>query len=319
MRKNPYRLQNGRGASRLKQKLGSLTLKGREGRWFRRALYGVGAVILLLVLIKVLKPETQLMNSVEINRVESKGMLSVAVREDMPGFCDGGVGLEADLAKLLAKRILPDSDDPVKLVPCSSKSVTTKLADGTADIAIALQPKGSSSKYSYSYPYYTDQVYLVTLNRDARLKTPEQLLIGYIPDSASGKVFSSYVKRVTAAPEQGMIDKLLGRPKPTQDPATAVHIESLKYGSYEELLWALRHGVIEAAVMSGAYVNKYFKSSYAEPGFTDYYLCSTIIGTVEYCVIASSDEPALTRIADMLIYEMQEDGSLSELVRKYMR
>ena len=271
------------------------------------------------MLIKVLKPETQLMNSVEIKRIESKGMLAVAVRDDMPGFCDGGVGLEADLAKLLARRILPDSDDPLKLIPCSSKSITTKLSDGTADVAIALQPKGSSSKYSYSYPYYKDQVYLVTLNRDARLMAPEQLLIGYIPDSAAGSVFSSYVRSRTAAPEQSIVDKLLRKPKPTQDPETAVHIESLKYGSYEELIWALRHGVIEAAVMSGAYVNKYFESSYAAEGTPDYYLCQTVIGAVEYCVIASSDEPALTQIADMLIYEMQEDGSLAELVRKYVR
>ncbi|MCR5809359.1 MAG: transporter substrate-binding domain-containing protein [Clostridiales bacterium] len=308
---------NSRGASRLKQRFQSLTLKGKEGRWLRRALITVGVLIAAVILAKVLKPETQLMNSVEINRVVGKGMLSVAVRDDMPGFCEGGVGLEADLALLLAKRLLPDSEDPLKLVPCSSKSITTKLQDGSADVAIALQPKGASSKYSYSYPYYEDEVRLVTLNREARLKSLPELVIGYLPDSASGSLFASYVKKLTAAPEQNIIGKILGRPKPTQDPATAVTVNSVKYGSYDELLWALRHGEIDAAVMAGAYVTKYFGSP-ASPS-EDYWLCDIEIGSLEYCVIASSDEPALTQIADMLIYEMQEDGSLKELVRKYVR
>ena len=142
MRRNPYKIgrSEGRFASFLKRSGIKLTLKGREGRFLRTVLIALGAIILLIALFKFLKPETQLMSSVEIRRIESRGTLNVGVRGDMPGFCEGGEGLEAELAKLLAKRILPDSADPCRLNVCSPKSVSAKLSDGTVDIAIALLP-----------------------------------------------------------------------------------------------------------------------------------------------------------------------------------
>ena len=319
MRSNPYKLGKSRGVSpRLKQRLGSFTLKGREGRWWRRAIAAVCVVIAAVVLAKVLKPETQLMNSVEIRRIEAKGMLSVAVRDDMPGFCMDGEGLEAELALLLAKKILPESDDPIKLVPCSSRTVTTKLSDGTADVAIALQTSGQGSAFSYSYPYYEDRVLLVTLSPENRSKPATELTIGYIPETFAGKAFESYVKKLTSTEERGILDKLLRRAKPTPEPENAVTVDSVKYGSYDELLFALKRGDIEAAVMAGAYINKYFRVMAEELSMPPYYVCDTEIGVLQYCIIASSDEPALTQLADMLIYEIQENGLLGELINKYL-
>lgn len=314
MRRNPYRIGKSGGISpRLRQKLERLpSLKGYEGRWYRRALIAVGLVIVAVLLVHFLKPETTLMSSVEIKRVESKGILSVGVRWDMPGFCEEGSGLEAELAMLLAQRILPDSEDPLRLVECTSTTVSTKLKDGSIDVAIALQPKGSSSAYSYSYPYYTDKVYLLTLDPENVSKQPWELAVGYIPGTPSGSAFASYVSGKTAVRERSLFDRLLGRPAPTQDPNNALSFESVKYGSYDELISSLKRGDIDAAVIAGAYVRKYF-----EGGETDYYLCSTVISTLEYCIIASSDDPALTQIANMLIYSMQEDGSLDALTAKY--
>ncbi|MBO4562412.1 MAG: transporter substrate-binding domain-containing protein [Clostridia bacterium] len=320
MRRNPYKIGKEGGLSpRLMQRFGRFfTLKGPDGRWLRIAIGVAAAIILIVIAAAALKPETQLMNSVEIRRIENKGILSVAVRDDVPGFCENGEGLEAELARLIARRILPDSEDPVKLVPCTSKTVGTKLSDGTVDIAIALQPKGSSSSYSYSYPYYTDNVYLVTLSEENVAKDPSELKIGYIPETPAGKAFASYVSKVTALEEQSIIDKLLRRPRPTPDPDTVVTIDSVKYGSYDELLSALSQGRVDAAVMAGAYVKKYFVLSGGDIAFPRYFLCDTVISKLEYCMIASSDEPALMQIADMLIYEMQENGTLKELISKYM-
>lgn len=319
MRRNPYKIGKSGGLSpRFMQRFGRFfTLKGPDGRWLRIVIGAAAAILGVVIAAAALRPETQLMNSVEIRRIESKGILSVAVRDDMPGFCENGEGLEAELARLIAQRILPDSEDPVKLVPCSSKTVSTKLADGTVDIAIALQPKGGSSSYSYSYPYYTDRVLLVTLAEANVTKDPSELRIGYIPETPAGKVFASYVSKVTAAAEQSMIDKLLRRPKPTPDPETAVTIDSVKFGSFDELLQALSRGQIDAAVMAGADHRKYFVIPTGEAA-TRWFLCDAVIGELQYCMIASSDEPALMQIADMLIYEMQENGSLKELIGKYM-
>ena len=319
MRSNPYKIGKAKGLSpRLKNRLNDLpSLKGKEGRWLRIALIAAGVIILGVIAAVLLKPETRLMSSVEIKRIESKGVLSVAVRDDMPGFCEDGKGLEAELARLLAERILPDSEEPVRLVPCSSKTLTAKLKDGSADIAIAMQPANLGSAYSYSYPYYTDTVYLLTLDRETAAKAPTELLIGYIPETPAGNAFTSFAAEINKTPEQGMIDRLLNRPKPTPDP-DAPKVESVKLGSYDELLTALKNGDIDAAVMSGAYVYKYCRVLSDKTGISEYYLSDTEIGKLKYCIIASSDEPALAQLADMLIYELQEDGSLERLIARYV-
>ena len=318
MKGNPYNIRNKRFGitPRLKRRFDWLpTLRGSAGRWWRRALIAVVILLLALAAYHFLKPETSLMSSVEIKRVDNRGMLTVGVRSDMPGFCEDGVGLEAELARLLAEYILPDSDDPLKLVECTSKTVSTKLKDGTVDVALALQTKNSS--YSCSYSYYTDPVSLVTLDPDNVNKKPSELIIGYIPDTSAGSLFETYVKSVTSTAERSIIDRLLGRPAATPDPATAVTIESVKYGSYDELLTALLNGRIEAAVMSGAYIRKYFDIHAEEYGFGAYYVCAANIGELNYCVVASKDDPALASVADMLIYKLKEEGTLAELIAKY--
>ncbi|MCR5611124.1 MAG: transporter substrate-binding domain-containing protein [Clostridiales bacterium] len=319
MRINPYKIGKSSrfGISpRIKQRFNKLpTLKGPEGKWWRRGLIAVGVILLALIVYHFLKPETSLMSSVEVKRVENRGMLTVGVRYDMPGFSEDGEGLEVELAMLLARKLLPDSDDPLKLVECTSKTVSTKLKDGTIDVAIALQTKSSS--YACSYPYFTDKVYLVTLNALNKAKTPPEMRIGYIPETAAGSVFSAYVLRVTSAAERTLVDKILGRPTPTPDPATAVTIDAVKLGSYDELISALKSGEIDAAVMAGAYVTKYFDVSPELSGVGEYYLCDTVIGSLEYCIVASKDDPAFASIADMLIYRLNEDGTLKELKQKY--
>lgn len=320
MRRNPYKIGKSGGFSpRLKQWLNNLpSLKGHEGRWLRRALIAIVLIPIVIAAIHFLKPETQLMNSVEINRIRSKGVLTVAVRDDVPGFCEGGVGLEAELARLLAERILPGSEDPLRLVPCTSTTVTTKLSDGTVDMAAALRTKADGSGYSYSYSYYTDTVFLVTLDRSLVEAEPHELRIGYIPGTAAGSAFASYVKEITALPEQSMIDKLLRRPAPTAEPGSVTNVDTSKFGSYDELIDALVSGRIDAAAMPGVSVARYFGSGDDEEGLPECCLCKTTVGKLEYRLESSSDEPALTRIADMMIYEMKNSGELDALVEKYL-
>ena len=320
MRRNPYKIGRSGGISpRLKDKLKQLpSLKGHEGRWLRRALIAIGVLILVIIAIRFFKPETQLMNTVEIQRIEQRGILKVGVRDDMPGFCENGVGLEAELAELLAVRLLPDSEEPLKLVPCTSKTALMKLKDDSIDIAIAMQPAGQGSAYSYSYPYYSDPIRIVTISQENAAKDLGELRVGYISDSAVGSVFSSYVTKLTAVPEQGMIDKLLRRPKPTADP-NGIVVDTAKFGSYDELIDALKRGEIDAAALSEAYVNKYFNVLKEDFGLDEYYFADAEIGSVNYCMISSSDEPALTQLADMLIYELKENGMLDTLALKHIR
>ncbi|MBR5381424.1 MAG: hypothetical protein IK136_02265 [Oscillospiraceae bacterium] len=76
-------------------------------------------------------------------------------------------------------------------------------------------------------------------------------------------------------------------------------------------------GIDIAAVMSGAYIRKYFDIHAEEYGFGAYYVCAANIGELNYCVVASKDDPALASVADMLIYKLKEEGTLAELIAKY--
>ncbi|MBR3460856.1 MAG: transporter substrate-binding domain-containing protein [Clostridia bacterium] len=320
MRKNPYRIGRERGIPpRLKEKLKQLpSIKGHEGRWIRRTLIIAAVALGAVILSRFFKPEAQLMNSIEIERIESAGVLSVGVRDDMPGFCEDGVGFEAELASLLARRLLPNSDEPLKLVPCTSKTVSTKLYDGTIDVAIALQVEGGDRSYAYSYPYFTDDIHLVTLSQENTSKQIQELVVGYIPETPAGRVFESYLSGLNPVPERGIIDRLLKKPVTTPDPENTITVESVTYGSYDELLSALKIGRIDAAALAGAYVNKYCNVLAEETGIKEYYLCDIDVGSVNYCMVSSSEEPALMQLADMLIYDLKSGGKFSELTQRYL-
>jgi ABC-type amino acid transport substrate-binding protein len=320
MRKNPYKIGRSGGISpRLKEKLKQLpSLKGHEGRWWRRGLIALGVLILVLLGIKFFKPETQLMNSVEIKRIEQKGVLKVGVRDDIPGLCENGVGLEAELGRLLAEKILPNSDEPVSFVVCSSKTVTTKLSDGSIDVAIALQTSSAGKGYAHSYPYYTDTVCLVTLSEENVSKASDEMKIGYIPETPAGEVFEALFSKANAAPKQSIIGKIFHKPAPTPEPGNAHTIDYAKYGSYDELIKALKRGDVDSIVMTGVYINKYFKVRSEDTGVVKYWICDEKIGSVDYCMLSSSESPALMQLADMLIYELREDGRLNELIMEYL-
>ena len=301
--------------SRMKNRI---TFKGHAGRWWRRGAALLAAVIIIAVAAAALKPETQIMNSVELNRARDRGTLRIGVRDDMPGFNEAGVGLETELARLLAERVLPEAEEPYRFTVCTSRTVSTKISDGSIDVAIALLPKGKSRSYAYSYPYYTDKVYIVTLKNEFVSADPTEMRLGYVQETPAADVLDSYRKEVTAVKEQSFIEKLFKKPQETYVAQEAKQMELIKYGSYEELIDSLMRGDTDGAVMAGAYVNKYFKVYAAEyTGRAKYYLNKTVIGEVEYSFVSSSDEPAFMQLADMMIYEMEKDGSLFRLVAEY--
>ena len=95
--------------------------QGEKGKRNNKIILGVAVVIAVIVLVLALRPEQTLFDTPEIARIQSSGTLVVAVRNDMGGFCMDGTGLEAELATILANRILPEleGDSPVTLVEVS--------------------------------------------------------------------------------------------------------------------------------------------------------------------------------------------------------
>lgn len=238
------------------------------------------AVVLLAVLIK---PEPQLMNSAEVAIVRDRGVLRVGVFEDMPGFSDGGYGLERDLAVMLAQRILPErGEDAAELIFVTERTVAAKLDKGMIDVAIAQQIRfDNPSKYDYSIPYYTDTCSFIVLpGREAAD------LSGKTVGTVQTCKASSLLK---AAIDQGVLD-----------------VVQKNYASYPEMLEAVKNGQIDAALMRNAVVRKYLAG-------TELSFHKELFGRIDYAMAASLDSPAFMQIANMMLDELSSNGTLERM------
>lgn len=307
-RKHGFRLGGIKNGKRMRL---NLTLKGEKGKWLRRGLYAFAAIIVVLVLARVLKPDVQLMNTPELIRITDNGVLTVGVRDDMPLFAEDGEGFEIEIARLFARYVLPDAPEgtEIKLVTVSNQTAATKLSDGSIDIAVALMQRGASSNYAYSYSYFTDTcgVLVKSGGEDNPL---EDMLIGYVQGSSGARVLTEYTSARETKVERTLLDRLLGRQP--QLPADAIKYDTKAFASYPDLISALKNGRIDGSVLTGAYLNKY-KDEFAR-GFA---MHNIELGEVEYAIACAADEAGIARLADMFIYELKQNGELDALLQRY--
>ncbi|MCH5279359.1 MAG: transporter substrate-binding domain-containing protein [Christensenellaceae bacterium] len=294
----------------------NLSLRGERRRWLRIALYVLGALIAVVLLAHLFKPEVQLMGTAEVRRITDRGMLVVGVRTDMPGYAEDGEGLEIELARLFAEYLLPDSPDgtAIKYVVVTNRTAQTKLTDGSVDVVLALMQRNASSKFSYSYSYASDACRLLVQPEDTE-KPLETMVLGYVQDTASANVLEKYISAHETKVERSLIDKLLGNTP--ELPPDAITFTKKAFASYPDLIAALANGRIDGAAMTDAYIRRYR----GENGlFLDKYgfaIHETELGTAEYAIAASGDETAIAQLADMFIYELNRSGELSALLSKY--
>ena len=287
----------------------NFTLKGRQGKPYRIALYCVGGLLALIAAFTVLLPKNQLMNTAEMQRIVDRGVLVVGVRDDTPGFSLGGRGLEIELAEKFAEYLLPEteSESAAKLVVVSGQTAATKLQDGSIDAAIALMQKGASSKYAYSYAYFTDVCIVAVLPGNENLPL-DQITIGYVQNTAGANVLESYIDEHETKVRRTLIDRIRG--VTPELPADAITYTKKAYASYPDLLTALREGRIEGAVLTGVYAKRY-------SGEYEFSVHNTELGKVEYAIASSADAPAIAQLADVFIYELEQSGELDTLLKKY--
>ena len=174
-----------RRGSRLRPLKMNITLKGDRGKPLRIAVLVIAAIVVLVLAANIFRPKVQLQNTPEYNRIQELGVLTVGVLDGMPGFSDNGEGFEVELAKRFAQYLLPDSegDAAIKLVTVTDMTASTKLSDGSVDAVFALMQKGGSSRFSYSYSYYTDEC-VVAIPENADEKPLNEMVIGYVQSSA---------------------------------------------------------------------------------------------------------------------------------------
>lgn len=285
-----------------------LTLRGERGKPLRILLFCALGIAAVIALFTLLKPEKQLKATVEMKRITDRGILTVGIRNDVPGFSMDGEGLEVELAELFAEYLLPESGEkPVKFVTITAQTAETKLSDGSIDAAIALMQKDGSGKFAYSYPYYTDSCRVIQ-RRDAPDKGLDEMLIGYVQNTSASSVLNKYIDAHETKVERSLIDRIRGVEKALPD--DAVTFDKKPFASYPDMLVALENGRIDCAVLPGVYAELYL-------GSYDYEITRESLGSISYAIASSADEPAIAQLADVFIYELRESGRLDELIKKY--
>ena len=284
-------------------------LEGRQGRIIRICAAVLLAVIIIAACFYFIRPRVQLEKTQEIQAIREAGLIRIGVMDDIPGFSDNGEGLEIELAELFSEYLMPDAAPgaAIKYIVVSDKTASTKLSDGSIDAVFALMPRNSSSAFSYSYAYYTDEC-VVAVTEGSTEKPLNEMLIGYVQSSASGNAFFKYVSANQTTAKRSLLDKLLKREVSLPD--DAVIFSAKAFASYPDLLEALDKGLIDGAAISRVYLNKY-SDTYS------FAIHSTEIGTIGYALACSSDSPAIAQLADMFIYELNESGKMDELLIKY--
>lgn len=250
----------------------------------------LGALAALLLLILLLRPSAQLLNAPEIARAQRLGVLRVGVLLDAPGFCvldgKGGDGLEVALARALAKKIFPDIDPEVsvELVAVNQYTALPHIKQGDIDIVFAMQRNTDSDSYSYSSVYFKDSVRLLCRSGEERLPVNGRN-IGLIESSAAQAAWKTYEQETNAG------------------------LKAVYYPSYPDLITALRAGSVDLIGVPGSLADGLIEAGVSQS--------DTMLGSVGYVAVSSSESPAFALLADLEIQQMQRDGELDALIAQY--
>ncbi len=281
-----------------------IPLRGEAGKPVRRALAGIAGGIALVVLLLSFRAEPVLMNSAEIATVWDKGVLRVGVRTDVPGMATQEGGLEVELAELLAQKIMAASDHwaggpAVELVPVNAMNVTAKLTGGEIDAAISLMPRGAYASYAYSRAYYKDPVLFLTRVGEENI-TIKYAKLGclqnasssslYVPSGAAFNVLSAYIE---AHADDGLALK-----------------DVMRYASYEALFAGLMRAEVDAVVLPKLMADKYAQEY-------SFGVSPVAVGEINYAVACLSEASAIASIADVMLADMERDGSLEAIKQTY--
>lgn len=293
-KKPPRRKQRNPRAMRAQREKKAKSGSPRENKR-NRELFGmlrIAVVLLvcaaaLIALVFSLRPSVQYLNAAEIQRISRLGVLKVGILTDAPGFASNEQGLEVELARALGKRIFPDLDPDaaVELVPVNANTAVPKVRNETVDISIAMQWAATPDGYAYSIPYFADAVRLLCL--PGRENTP--LAAGQTVGIISG----SGVRRVW---EQFNTEAELG-------------LQATEYVAYQDMCIALSNGNVHYIALSASHVRLL-----EGWGFVQH---RQSLGALEYVGVTGLDKPALASLLDLVIQDMQKDGSLEALVQQY--
>ncbi len=232
--------------------------------------------------------------SADIKAVKDRGVLKVGVKVDVPkfGFKDPATGkvdgMEIDIAKALAKKILGD-ENKIEVQPVTAKTRGPLLDNGEVDYVIATFTITDERKQSYNFsePYFKDGVALL-VKKDAGITDLTGLngkKIGVAQSATSKKALLDEIKQQN------------------------LKIDILEFGTYPEIKTALDSGRIDCFSVDAAILAGYLDDS-------------TVILPARYSpqlygVASKKSNEGLAKVANDSVTEMQSSGELDKIITKW--
>lgn len=230
----------------------------------------------------------------EIKAIKDRGVLKVGVKVDVPkfGFKDpqtGKVdGMEIDLARNLAKKILGD-ENKIDVQAVTAKTRGPLLDNGEIDLVIATFTITEERKQSYNFsdPYFSDGVALM-VKKNAGIQSLKDLngkKIGVAQSATSKKALVDEVGK------QGL------------------KVRFLEFGTYPEIKTALDSGRIDCFSVDAAILFGYLDDSTV--------ILPERYSPQEYGIASKKANTGLAKLANDTISEMKSSGELDKLIQKW--
>ena len=230
----------------------------------------------------------------DIKAIKDRGVLKVGVKLDVPKFGfknpqNGQIeGMEIDLAKMIAKKILGD-ENKVEFQGVTAKTRGPLLDNGEVDMDISTFTITEERKKSYNFsdPYFTDGVALMVKKASGiqGLADLNGKKIGVAQSATSKKALQE------AADKAG------------------IKVSFLEFGTYPEIKSALDAGRIDCFSVDGAILLGYLDDSTV--------ILPDRFSPQQYGVASKKSNEALAKLVNDTINDMKKSGELDQLIQKW--
>lgn len=230
----------------------------------------------------------------DIKAIKERGVLKVGVKVDVPkfGFKDPQTGkidgMEIDLAKSIAKKILGD-ENKVEVQAVTAKTRGPLLDNGEVDLVIATFTITDERKQSYNFsePYFTDGVALMVKKASGitSLKDLNSKKIGVAQSATSKKALVDEVNKL------------------------GIKVDFLEFGTYPEIKTALDSGRVDCFSVDGAILYGYLDDSTV--------ILPDRYSPQKYGIASKKSNTSLAKLVDDTVAEMQKSGDMDKLIQKW--
>lgn len=232
--------------------------------------------------------------SADIQKIIDNGVLKVGTKVDVPkfGYKDPSTnevdGLEVDIARAIAKKILGD-ESKIETQAVTAKTRGPLLDNGEIDMVIATFTITEERKLSYNFSdsYFTDGVALL-VKKDA-----EYLSLKDLDGKTIGVAQSSTTKEALTAEAESL----------------GIKLNFSEFGSYPEIKAALDSGRVDCFSVDAAILSGYVDDNTV--------ILDDRYNPQEYGVATKKSNEGLAALVDEVIAEMKASGELQELINKW--